>query len=173
MGWTLKGYCDGTIAPTAAPIVYQPAAKCRWYNGTQPITIAKWSSGSLSSYVSGTRVRKEDRIYKCKGWPNGLWCKMAAYEPEETTVWKDAWTPAGTCNGMFEPTVSPSVSPTASPSKSPSASPSKSPSASPSASPSKSPSASPSASPSKSPSASPSASPSKSPSASPSKSPTQ
>ncbi|KAL7515091.1 hypothetical protein ACHAXN_013049 [Cyclotella atomus] len=76
MGWTLKGYCDGTISPTAAPIVYAPAAKCRWYNGTQPITIKFWAQADLRTYTPGTRVRKHDRIYKCKGWPNGLWCKM-------------------------------------------------------------------------------------------------
>ena len=154
LGWTLKGYCDGTIAPTAAPIVYTPAAKCRWYNGTQPITIDNWAESDLSTYVSGTRVRKEDRIYKCKGWPFGLWCTMAAYEPEKTDVWRDAWSSAGTCSGMFEPTTSPSASPSTSPSKSPSVSPSTSPSKSPSTSPSKSP-----VSPTKSPSASPSSSP--------------
>ena len=143
MGWTLKGYCDGTIAPTAAPVVYAPAAKCRWYNGTQPVTIGNWAESSLSTYIAGTRVRKEDRIYKCKGYPYSLWCKMAAYEPEVTAYWADAWTSAGTCVDMLAPTTSPSVSPTASPSTSPSVSPT----ASPSASPSKSPSASPSASP--------------------------
>ena len=142
MGWNLKGYCQGTIAPTAAPIVYTPAAKCRWYNGTEPITIDNWAESSLSTYVSGTRVRKENRIYKCKVWPYGLWCKTAAYEPEETDVWADAWSSAGTCNGMFEPTTSPSVSPTSSPTISPSASSTSSPSASPTSSPSKSPSAS-------------------------------
>jgi hypothetical protein len=155
MGWTLKGYCDGTIAPTASPVVYAPAAKCRWYNGTQPVTINNWASASLSTYVAGTRVRKEDRIYKCKGYPFSLWCKMAAYEPEATAYWKDAWTSAGTCVDMFAPTTPPSFSPTTSPSKSPSVSPTDSPSASPTTSPSKSPTASPSSSPSKSPTAPP------------------
>ena len=167
MGWTLKGYCDGTIAPTMAPVVYTPAVKCRWYNGTQAVTISNWAEASLSTYIAGTRVRKEDRIYKCKGYPNSLWCKMAAYEPEVTAYWTDAWTTAGTCNGMFAPTTSPSVSPTASPSASPTVSPTASPSTSPTMSPSASPSTSPTSSPSASPTSSPSASPSKSPSQSP------
>jgi hypothetical protein len=147
MGWTLKGYCDGTISPTAAPIVYAPPAKCRWYNGTQAVTISPWAEGSLSTYVAGTRVRKDERIYKCKGYPYSLWCKMAAYEPEETAYWNDAWTRAGDCTDALAPTTSPSASPTSSPSKSPTVSPTKSPSASPTSSPSKSPTQKPSQSP--------------------------
>ncbi|KAL3783692.1 hypothetical protein HJC23_000101, partial [Cyclotella cryptica] len=111
--------------PTASPLHTHP--KCRWYNGTQPVIIRNWSAGSLSTYTAGTRVRKHDRIYKCKSYPYSLWCKMAAYEPETTAYWADAWTKAGTCLGMFEPTGAPSVSPTKSPSKSPTKSPSKSP----------------------------------------------
>ena len=172
MGWTLKGYCDGTIAPTAAPIVYTPAVKCRWYNGTRAITIYNWAKSSLSTYISGTRVRKSDRIYKCKGWPNGLWCKLEAYEPEETDFWRDAWSSAGHCDIMFEPTTSPSASPTSSPSSSPTSGPTTTPSASPTSSPSKSP-VSPTTSPSESPSASPTTSPSTTPSKSPSSSPTE
>jgi hypothetical protein len=119
MGWTLKGYCDGTIAPTSAPIVYAPAAKCRWYNGTQAVTINVWDSADLSSYTFGTRVRKETSIYKCKGWPNGLWCKMSNYEPGVSANWADAWTRAGECTAFDAPTPAPSVSPTSSPSVSP------------------------------------------------------
>ncbi|KAL7515088.1 hypothetical protein ACHAXN_013046 [Cyclotella atomus] len=135
MGWTLKGYCDGTISPTAAPIVYAPAAKCRWYNGTQPITISPWAEASLSTYVAGTRVRKDERIYKCKGYPYSLWCKMAAYEPEETAYWAEAWTAAGNCVDALAPTTTPSVSPTKSPSKSPTDAPTKAPTKAPSKSP--------------------------------------
>jgi hypothetical protein len=131
LGWTLKGSCSGTMAPSTSPVVYTPAAKCRWYNGTQAVTINNWAESSLSTYIAGTRVRKEDRIYKCKGYPYSLWCKMAAYEPEETAYWAEAWTTAGTCVDMLAPTTSPSVSPTSSPSSSPSASPSKSPTKSP------------------------------------------
>ncbi|KAL7502270.1 hypothetical protein ACHAXN_000843, partial [Cyclotella atomus] len=197
LGWTLKGYCDDTISPTPAPIVTE--SECIWYNGTKPITINSWAETDLWSYASGTRVSKNGRIYKCRAWPYGLWCKIAAYEPEEQIYWPeekhdywgDAWAKSGDCvvlaplsvsltvspsNSLsVPPTTSPITSPTISPLASPSASPSKRPSSSPSASPltgpSASPSKSPSASPSKSPIASPSASPSNGPSASPSKSP--
>ena len=89
MGWDLKGSCTGSMTPTASPVVY-PNPRCRWYNGTKPIIIDKWTVSSLSTYMAGTRVRKHDRIYKCKGYPYSLWCKMAAYEPEKTAYWSDA-----------------------------------------------------------------------------------
>ncbi|KAL7511485.1 hypothetical protein ACHAXN_008773, partial [Cyclotella atomus] len=78
LGWTLKGYCDDTISPTAAPII----AECRWYNGTKLTTINSWTKADVWSYVPGTHVSKDGRIYKCRAWPYGLWCKVAAYEPE-------------------------------------------------------------------------------------------
>ena len=42
LGWTRKGYCDGTKSPTNSPTAYAPAQKCRWYNGTQALTIKPW-----------------------------------------------------------------------------------------------------------------------------------
>eukprot|EP00956_Cyclotella_meneghiniana_P027968 scaffold64115_cov42-Cyclotella_meneghiniana.AAC.1 len=64
LGWTKKGFCDGTLSPTKAPIVYAPNEKCRWYNGTKAITIEPWSDAKRSTYVAGTRVRKGTNIYK-------------------------------------------------------------------------------------------------------------
>ena len=29
LGWTRKGYCDGTTSPTQAPVAYAPLQKCR------------------------------------------------------------------------------------------------------------------------------------------------
>eukprot|EP00956_Cyclotella_meneghiniana_P034465 scaffold105207_cov85-Cyclotella_meneghiniana.AAC.1 len=55
LGWTKKGFCDGTLSPTKAPIKYEPVQKCRWYNGTQAITIEPWSDAKRSTYVAGTR----------------------------------------------------------------------------------------------------------------------
>jgi hypothetical protein len=144
LGWTLKGRCDGTIAPTAAPIAYTPVEKCRWYNGTQAITIEVWSAADISSYVAGTRVRKGTAIYKCKSYPFSLWCKTPGYEPEVGEAWEDSWTRAGDCNGQFAPTVSPSASPTSTPSSQPSAQPSSQPSDQPSSQPSAQPSSQPS-----------------------------
>jgi hypothetical protein len=147
LGWTLKGRCDGTIAPTAAPIAYTPVEKCRWYNGTQAITIEVWSAADISSYVAGTRVRKGTAIYKCKSYPFSLWCKTPGYEPEVGEAWEDSWTRAGDCNGQFAPTVSPSASPTSTPSSQPSAQPSSQPSDQPSSQPSAQPSSQPSKAP--------------------------
>jgi hypothetical protein len=94
MGWSLKGSCDGTIAPTAAPIAF--SGPCEWLNGTT-VTIAAWSKADLASYKSGTRVRKGGDVYKCKGYPFYLWCRSAAYEPAGSGPWGDAWTAAGAC----------------------------------------------------------------------------
>merc|ERR550514_2290721 len=131
-----------------APIAYTPVEKCRWYNGTQPITIEVWSASDLSTYVAGTRVRKGTTIYKCKNFPFSLWCKTSGYEPEVGTAWTDSWTMAGECNDALAPTTSPSASPTGAPSSAPSSQPSESPSSQPSAQPSSQPSAQPTVSPS-------------------------
>eukprot|EP00956_Cyclotella_meneghiniana_P013155 scaffold18839_cov61-Cyclotella_meneghiniana.AAC.1 len=141
LGWTKKGFCDGTLSPTKAPIAYAPAEKCRWYNGTQAITIELWRDADRSSYVAGSRVRKGTNIYKCKNYPFSLWCKTPVeYEPEVGSAWKDSWTKAGECNGALNPTVSPSASPTGSPSSEPSSEPSSQPSFEPSSMPSEMPS---------------------------------
>mmetsp|Transcript_20788 Transcript_20788/g.44973 ORF Transcript_20788/g.44973 Transcript_20788/m.44973 type:complete len:597 (-) Transcript_20788:139-1929(-) len=95
MGWSLKGSCDGTTAPTASPVVF--AAECDWMNGTVAVPINTWSKADLASYKSGTRVRKGGDVYKCKGYPFYLWCRSAAYEPAGSGPWGDAWTAAGEC----------------------------------------------------------------------------
>merc|ERR1712076_31266 len=156
LGWTKKGLCDGTISPTKAPIAYVPVAKCRWYNGTQAITIEPWDDAKRSTYVAGTRVRKDTTIYKCKNWPYYLWCQTSNYEPEVGTTWTNAWTMAGECNDALAPTTSPSASPTGAPSSAPSSQPSSMPSESPSSQPSSQPSESPSSQPSAQPTVSPS-----------------
>eukprot|EP00804_Cyclotella_cryptica_P020912 CCRYP_009250-RA/>CCRYP_009250-RA protein AED:0.06 eAED:0.04 QI:0/0/0/0.75/0.66/0.5/4/0/652 len=112
MGWTLKGYCEGTITPTMSPVVY-PTSKCSWYNGTKPVIIETWSTNNLALYTAGTRVRKNDRIYRCNEYPYSLWCKMSAYEPEKSQYWTDAWTKAGRCPNISSP------SPTKVPTKTP------------------------------------------------------
>jgi hypothetical protein len=83
LGWTLQGYCDGTISPTPAPIF----TECKWYNGTNAITVNSWTKANAWSYVPGTRVHKDGKIYTCREWPYGLWCKKIAYEPERIFVW--------------------------------------------------------------------------------------
>jgi hypothetical protein len=111
MGWSLKGSCDGTTAPTASPVVF--AAECDWMNGTVAVPINTWSKADLASYKSGTRVRKGGDVYKCKGYPFYLWCRSAAYEPAGSGPWGDAWTAAGTCVDLTSyPTKSPTNKPT-------------------------------------------------------------
>eukprot|EP00956_Cyclotella_meneghiniana_P035057 scaffold110845_cov23-Cyclotella_meneghiniana.AAC.1 len=179
LGWTKKGYCDATLSPTKTPVAYAPVEKCRWYNGTQPVIIKQWSDADRSTYVAGTRVRKESTIYKCKGWPFFLWCQTSGYEPAVGTAWMDAWTKAGECKGALDPTVSPSASPTSSPLSEPLPDPSFKPSSqpsvslSPSSQSSSSPSSLPSFIPSSQPSFLPSSQPSLSPSSQPSLSPSE
>ncbi len=110
MGWTLKGFCDGTMAPTAAPVAF--TGECDWLNGTAITPIAAWATSDLSSYKSGTRVRKGDQVYKCKSYPYYLWCRSAAYEPAGSGPWGDAWTSAGTCVDL---TAAPTKAPTSPP----------------------------------------------------------
>jgi len=118
MGWDLKGYCQGTLSPTTSPIAY-PDGTCRWYNGTTPVIIDHWSESDVSTYVAGTRVRIGDEIFKCKNYPNSLWCKFPIYKPIEFFAWDDAWTRAGTCVGAFAPTTTPTKSPSTSPTQFP------------------------------------------------------
>ena len=85
-GWDLKGSCDGTIAPTSSPIQWTGACE------DDP-----WSLNDLSFYDEGATVRKANRIYECRDWPNSLWCTDAYYEPEKSVYWKNAWVYVGEC----------------------------------------------------------------------------
>jgi hypothetical protein len=95
LGWTLKGHCTGTIAPTSSPAVY--SGTCKYNNGTALVDILAWNKSDLTTYKAGTRVRKGTNVYQCKGYPFHLWCKMIIYEPEKEDLWKDCWMPFGTC----------------------------------------------------------------------------
>eukprot|EP00970_Alexandrium_tamarense_P001277 scaffold131_cov206-Alexandrium_tamarense.AAC.17 len=96
MGWSVIGSCDGTIAPTAAPIAF--SGPCQWLNGTNTVDIDAWDTADLATYEKGTRVRKGGDVYKCKGYPFYLWCRNPAYEPGNANgIWADAWTAAGEC----------------------------------------------------------------------------
>ena len=118
----------GTLSPSSSPVQY-PDLNCNYYEGTTLYVVEKWSEADLSTYTAGSRVRIHNRIYKCKKWPFNLWCKMAAYEPEQNSLhlndawvkvstykpdggahWSDAWERAGTCP-TDNPTTYPSVSP--------------------------------------------------------------
>lgn len=95
LGWVLKGYCDGTIAPTSSPIAW--SGSCQYNNGTALLDVHPWSLKDLPSYKAGTRVRKGSSIYQCKIYPYYLWCRMSAYEPGVGASWRDAWMSEGSC----------------------------------------------------------------------------
>lgn len=73
LGWTLKGHCTGTIAPTSSPVQY--SGPCQYNNGTATVNIPLWSRNDLGTYKAGTRVRKGDQIFQCLGYPKYLWCR--------------------------------------------------------------------------------------------------
>lgn len=95
LGWTLKGHCSGSISPTASPTEWSRV--CHYNNGTHVIDIQSWSENDLSTYASGTRVRKGTQIFRCKNYPKNLWCRMLTYEPLISSIWEDAWQEFGTC----------------------------------------------------------------------------
>ena len=40
-----------------------------------------WDASNVSSYTPGTLVTEGGNTYKCKGFPEGAWCSLPAYEP--------------------------------------------------------------------------------------------
>jgi len=145
MAWTLKGYCDGSMAPTPAPQPYagtclytkcvddtvcdkdgiappvnNPALSpptdggvnggtaCSCTSNSDPDctkgtqTICRFknvdSYSTSTTYAFGDEVRLGATRFKCKNWPNGLWCNNAAYKPElEAGIWGDAWSKESDC----------------------------------------------------------------------------
>jgi len=56
-----------------------------------------WSS--TADYEAGDVVRLVTKRFKCRNYPNSLWCEMEAYRPtlENTGIWTQAWTTDGMC----------------------------------------------------------------------------
>merc|ERR1712194_40143 len=183
MAWTVLGSCDGSMAPTSAPIAYEgdcfyaktvvtkntgtaPCAhgsstecKCITCTGTEQTEVKPWVSSY--EYEEGEVIRAGNKRFKCKAWPYYLWCRMSAYQPNvaETGIFSNAWTRDGICHTR-EPTSMPSSIPSSMPSASsaPSSQPTSQPSSMPSLSshPSSQPSIQPSSIPSSQPSSIPS-----------------
>jgi len=112
LAWTLKGSCDGTIAPTTSPLPYAGTceySRCRTIDatvvcigGTVGCSCASGQTVSCSrtvdvvecvdtavdiwsntvSYDTGDVVRRGTRRFVCREWPNSLWCSLAVYQPE-------------------------------------------------------------------------------------------
>ncbi len=108
--WTYVSGCSGTIAPTASPnfIGTPPTDGCpeAYVDGTNYV------SGDKVSIPSAMGAAKDfDKIFKCKPWPSGQFCKDPNYKPGTTyngeSLWKDAWTYEGGCTGTISPTASP------------------------------------------------------------------
>ena len=65
-----------------------------------------WSLDYIARYEEGVRVRKADRIYECKAWPQSLRCSDSHYEPESSAPWEEAWKFVGECEMVDEATAS-------------------------------------------------------------------
>jgi hypothetical protein len=88
LGWKLKGFCNGTMTPTASPAGVDAASACAAIPVYSPV----------GNYDSGDRVRKGDKIYECRGFPFYLWCSNAFYEPQDLPgLWSQVWKQTGTC----------------------------------------------------------------------------
>jgi hypothetical protein len=90
--WTLLGYCDGSIAPTASP-VFVKLAKA----GGCPDVYA-----ATGSYEAGHKVTMEVNadtmlVYECAAYPNDGYCNQ--YEPGHWS--KLGWTLKGYCDGRL------------------------------------------------------------------------
>ena len=116
LGWKAVGYCRGTRRPTGSPTLYGGTCtyeKC--VDGTVSPTTSPSGSptkdnlevcttedvlnySTTTEYESGDVVRIGTKRYKCRGLPNGLWCKNPAYAPAESNVWEQAWVEDGNCS---------------------------------------------------------------------------
>ena len=122
-GWETVGSCSGSMQPTASPLPYVGTcqySKCVTTKTTEACTVGEDGCGdngektvttetctdtdieaysSNLDYVTGDEVRIGDERFKCREWPNYLWCRMSAYQPmtEENGIWPQAWTANGSC----------------------------------------------------------------------------
>ncbi|HEY0707821.1 MAG TPA: hypothetical protein VGG33_13540 [Polyangia bacterium] len=99
----------GSAKPDAGPAVTSDAGASSnrgdAASGTRPDTTAA-TCQELPLWKSDTAYGPEDRVrhgnparsYKCRPWPQGLWCSKTTYEPaDEPGAWVDAWIDEGAC----------------------------------------------------------------------------
>jgi len=61
-----------------------------------PTDVDLWNNGE--SYATDDVVRVGLKRFRCREWPNFLWCSLSAYQPElEDGIWTNAWTEDGVC----------------------------------------------------------------------------
>ena len=143
--WNTIGACEGSLAPSSAPVPYTGACtfnKCitreescvcgasgcptqdgqlsgckREVKACSDVAVELYSSSR--SYDHGDVVRMGLQRFKCRSYPNGLWCNNGAYAPAlGAGIWANAWSKDGNCP-TAGPTASPTTPfPTSSPSKS-------------------------------------------------------
>ncbi len=90
LGWTKIGGCDGTIAPSKAPVA--PTASQFEGKGCPKAYVVN------TEYLEGELVEHKGRVYECKAWPYSGFCKQKNYEPG-TTYGNMGWNELGWCDG--------------------------------------------------------------------------
>eukprot|EP00571_Detonula_confervacea_P006562 CAMPEP_0172330918 /NCGR_PEP_ID=MMETSP1058-20130122/61653_1 /TAXON_ID=83371 /ORGANISM="Detonula confervacea, Strain CCMP 353" /LENGTH=658 /DNA_ID=CAMNT_0013048155 /DNA_START=126 /DNA_END=2102 /DNA_ORIENTATION=- len=102
--WSLVGYCNGSIGPTAAPnfdvLATVGACPQEWVSGDQS---AYAPDDKVSVTVSQLPLRKV--VYKCKSWPSSNHCGQHAPNVFGGDL---GWSLDGSCTGTTGPTSSPS-----------------------------------------------------------------
>ena len=62
-----------------------------------PTDVDPWNNGE--SYATDDVLRRGLKRFKCRKWPNFLWCSLSAYQPElEDGIWTNAWREDGVCS---------------------------------------------------------------------------
>ena len=123
LGWKAVGHCRGTTSPTSSPTEYdgtcqyekcvtiveggaeedcvQGQTGCVDGKRKPDITVCSpedvLNYSTTTDYDFGDVVRIGTQRYKCKEWPNGLWCNNPAYAPVESDNWDQAWEEDGKC----------------------------------------------------------------------------
>jgi len=132
---TYEKCVDGTASPSTSPSSSPskgPTGSPSASPVTAPLTRRKLevcttedvlNYSSSTDYEEGDVVRIGTTRFKCRGWPNGLWCNNSAYAPSlKPGIWTDAWSEDGNClyvppppsqsPSNKSPTNTPLVSPT-------------------------------------------------------------
>ena len=86
-----------TGSPSGSPTVVGLSRR-NLQAGTVCTTEDVLNYSTTTEYESGDVVRIGTKRYKCRGLPNGLWCKNPAYAPAESNVWEQAWVEDGNCS---------------------------------------------------------------------------
>nr|WP_318382877.1 glycoside hydrolase family 19 protein [uncultured Enterobacter sp.] len=83
---------DGTLSSMATYTLNVKAPAAADDEGDQNIVYPSWSSSH--QWNSGDIVNNNGALYKCKPFPEGVWCNIAPeyYAPGTGIAWADAWT---------------------------------------------------------------------------------